>query len=133
MTGLPYPLGAFKNQRSFLFVENLGFIVQQFIQNTYAPGTYHLADDKSLSTAELVKLMARILGRNTSVWKIPKGLMGAGATVGTWFRLPFNNNAILKLTESLVISNQKVLRVIGKPLPFGIEDGLKTSLRSHHE
>ena len=49
--GLPWPLGAFENQRSFLSIENLCFVIKELLENNSIPsGVYQVADDKSLST-----------------------------------------------------------------------------------
>ena len=57
-TGLPWPLGAFENKRSFCSVDNLLFVVQQLIEKDIEPGIYQVADDEALSTNELIRLMA---------------------------------------------------------------------------
>ena len=56
--GLPWPLGAFENKRSFCSVENLQFVIQQLIEKDIEPGIYQLADDEALSTNELIRIMA---------------------------------------------------------------------------
>jgi len=54
--GLPWPLGAFENRRSFTSIENLIFIVSQLIENDIESGIYQVADDEALSTNELIRL-----------------------------------------------------------------------------
>ncbi len=131
--GIPYPLGAFQNERSFLFVENLCFIVDRFLRNNYPSGTYHLSDGKPLSTTELVGSMAAILERNIPVWNVPVGLVRMGASLGMWLHLPFNKQSLQKLTESLVVSNEKVMDVLGTSLPHGSGEGLAITLKSFNE
>tara|TARA_R110002124_G_scaffold189476_1_gene356790 strand:+ start:24911 stop:25294 length:384 start_codon:yes stop_codon:yes gene_type:complete len=62
--GLPWPLGAFDNKRSFLSIENLCFVIKELLGNTTIPsGAYQVADDKSLSTNELIQLLGVSLGK----------------------------------------------------------------------
>ena len=72
--GWPYPLGAFQNQRSLLFVENLNFVFDHFLRNPCDSGIYHLSDSGSLSTLELVGLIAGLLKKKVSILRIPSGL-----------------------------------------------------------
>ncbi len=128
--GIPYPLGAFKNQRSFLYVGNLNFIIERFIYNTFPSGIYHLADSESLSTVELVKTMAGIIKKRIFIWNFPQGVVNSVAFFCTLFRLPLNKQTLEKLTESLVVSNKKVIDVIGTQLPVRTEEGLRVTLNS---
>src|SRR5690606_38955752 len=69
--GLPWPLAAFHNRRSFLSIDNLSFLVQQILVNTkVASGIYNFADDNPFSTNDLVTLISETLGKRTRFWKI---------------------------------------------------------------
>jgi nucleoside-diphosphate-sugar epimerase len=51
--GLPWPLAAFENKRSFLSVENLCFVIREILERNDIPsGIYQVADDEALSTNE---------------------------------------------------------------------------------
>jgi len=51
--GLPWPLGDFKNQCSFLSIENLCFVISEIVERNDIPsGIYQVADDEALSTNE---------------------------------------------------------------------------------
>jgi len=56
--GLPWPLGAFENKRSFTSIDNLTHIITQIIEKEIDPGIYQIADDEALSTNELIQLIA---------------------------------------------------------------------------
>ncbi|HRI79318.1 MAG TPA: NAD-dependent epimerase/dehydratase family protein [Cyclobacteriaceae bacterium] len=123
-SGMPYPLGKYDNQRSFLFIENLNFIVEQFIRNQFDSGVYHLSDGSTHSTSELIHIMAAAMQKRIPVWNLPKGIVDLLANVGSVVHLPFNRNTLSKLTESLVVSNGKVIGEMGSPLPFTTPEGL---------
>lgn len=126
-SGIPYPLGSFENQRSFLSIDNFNFIVQQFLENEISSGIYHLADKDYLSTKELYTLIATALNRRPRIWNIPKTLVTMGADVIGKGRM------IDKLTEDMRVSNEKLLKNLKKELPISLRDGLVKTIKSFHE
>ncbi|WP_369769576.1 NAD-dependent epimerase/dehydratase family protein [Flavobacterium sp. WC2416] len=129
--GLPWPLGAFENQRSFLSIENLCFVIKELLENKEIPsGIYHLADDKPLSTNELIRLLGISLGRRSNIWKIPISWINVVSKFGGYLHLPLNSQRLQKLTENYVVSNQKIISAIGKPLPITSREGLLKTFQS---
>ena len=123
--GLPYPFGAFENQRSFLSIDNLNFIIQSFITNDDIPsGIFHLADDGFLSTKELYKLISEELGKTPRVLSLPAGM------VKLLFSLAGKSAMLDKLTENMMVSNAKMSQYTSQPLPLGMRDGLRKTIRS---
>ena len=59
--GIPYPLAAYKNKRSFLSIDNLCFAMQQLIIQPIPSGIYQLSDDEALSTNDLISLIGESL------------------------------------------------------------------------
>ncbi|MCL2413898.1 MAG: NAD-dependent epimerase/dehydratase family protein [Bacteroidales bacterium] len=130
-TGLPYPLGSFENKRSFLNIQNLSYIVEQFITQKPESGIYHLADDKPISTNKLIELIAKTANKKARIWKINRSFITAMAKIGTFCKLPFNAQQLQKLTENYVVSNRKMKSAIGiEQLPINVEDGLLHTLNS---
>lgn len=129
--GLPWPLGAFKNKRSFLSIENLCFVIKELLKNKKIPsGIYHVADDKTISTNELIQLLGTSLNRKSTIWKIPVVWIRRLAKFGDVLHLPLNSERLQKLTESYQVSNQKLVTAMGKPLPILVEEGLLKTFRS---
>ncbi|WP_163407799.1 NAD-dependent epimerase/dehydratase family protein [Flavobacterium ajazii] len=123
--GVPWPLGAFENNRSFLSVENLCFIIKELLDNeNILSGVYNLADDKSLSTNELINLLSNTLKRKCKIWSVPVSFIHGLAKAGDFLHLPLNSERLQKLTENYVVSNQKIINAIGKSLPVSVEEGL---------
>jgi hypothetical protein len=46
------------------------------------------------------------------------------------FSLPFNTETVCKLTESYIVSNQKLKNALKKPLPVSAKDGLLITFNS---
>lgn len=129
--GFPWPLGAFENKRSFLTVENLCFIIKELLENKdVASGVYHLADDESLSTNELIELIGKCLDRKSVIWKIPSVLVVSIAKLGDYLYLPLNSERLDKLTESYLVSNIKIKKAIQKELPVSAKEGLIKTIKS---
>ena len=123
--GIPWPLGAFENRRSFTSIENLCYVVEGLLTKEVASGIYHMGDDEALSTNELIVLMCRALGRKPHIWKINRGLMELYARVGTLLHLPLNAERLRKLTENYVVSNAKIKAALGiDRMPVRAEEGL---------
>lgn len=127
--GIPWPLGAFENRRSFTSIANLCFVIDRLISDPVTPGIYHMGDDEALSTNELIRLMCEVLGRNASIWHVPKGLMTGIARLGGILCLPLNPERLRKLTENYVVSNEKIKKALGiDTMPVSAEEGLKETI-----
>jgi nucleoside-diphosphate-sugar epimerase len=131
--GIPWPLGTFDNKRSFCSIDNLMFIIKELIEREDIPsGVYHVADDEALSTNDVISLLAESQNRKANIWKVSKGLIQSLAKLGDVFRLPLTTERLKKLTESYVVSNQKIKTAIGKPLPVSAKNGLLKTFNSFH-
>lgn len=129
--GFPWPLGAFENQRSFLSVENLCFIIKEILErDNLTLGIYQVADNDALSTNELIKIMAEVIGKRARILKLPIIAIKVLTLLGDKLHLPLNSERLQKLTESYVVSNQKLLKVLDKPLPVETREGIKSTLKS---
>jgi nucleoside-diphosphate-sugar epimerase len=116
--GFPWPLGAFENKRSFCSIDNLCYVINELIVNEHIPsGVYNIADDEPISTNELIKLIAKSMNKNAFIFNIPKFLVKGMSKFGDVFKLPLNTERLNKLTETYVVSNQKIKIAINKPLP----------------
>jgi nucleoside-diphosphate-sugar epimerase len=129
--GLPWPLGSFENSRSYLSIENLCFIIKELIEREDIPsGVYNVADDLPLSTNEVIKLIAEITGKKNKILNLNKSFIFAFARLGDLIKLPINSERLQKLTESYIVSNDKIKAAIHKPLPVSSREGLINTFQS---
>ena len=129
--GIPWPLGAFENRRTFTSVENICFVVEGLLEKDVPSGIYNMGDDEALSTNELIGLICEVLGEKARIWRIPRGLMEAVARIGGWLHLPLNPDRMQKLTENYVSSNAKIKAALGvETLPVPAREGLRRTIRS---
>jgi len=130
--GLPWPLAAFENKKSFLGMANLNFIVHEMLKNRELPsGVYNLSDDSPLSTNEIVSLIAKALGKPARLAKVPAGMVKTMARIGDFLPVPLNSERLKKLTENYIVSNKKIKTALGiKQLPLTAEEGLIKTIES---
>lgn len=136
----PLPFASVRNRRSFIYVGNLADAIAACVGNPQAFGkTFQPADEKDVSTPELIRAMARANQgfrssshgatapdkryplpapfRSPRLFRFPQSLLaGAG-------RLP-GFGALRKLTSSLYVDSEPLHREIGWRPSFTLEEGL---------
>jgi len=130
--GIPYPLAAFENSRSFLSIDNLIYIIDKIIESkSIKSGVYNVADDKTLSTNRLIGIMGKQRERNIRLLRIKPSIIKCLAKVGDRLHLPLNTHRLQKLTESYKVSNQKIKEALQiENLPLTVEEGIYKTLES---
>lgn len=129
--GIPWPLGAFENRRTFTSIDNLSFVVSGLLTKDVPSGIYNMGDDEALSTNELIEVICESLGKKAHIWKLPKGLMNGVAKLGGWLHLPLDPERLRKLTENYISSNAKIKAALGiEKMPVDARTGLRKTLES---
>jgi len=129
--GIPYPLGAFENRRSFTSIDNLTFVITELIEKDIPGGIYNVGDDETLSTNELIALMANTMNKSNITWKWNKSLIQICAKIGTKLHFPLNTERLHKLTENYVVSNVKLKKALGIiSMPISADKGLIKTIKS---
>ena len=129
--GIPWPLGAFENKRTFTSIDNLCFIIKGLLTENVESGIYNINDDEAVSTNELIDIICSAMGKKAHIWRIPRGLMEGVAKMGGALHLPLNPERLQKLTENYVSSNAKIKKALGvEQLPVRAKDGLKMTIKS---
>ena len=122
--GIPFPFGAFKNERSFLSIDNFTAIVNQLLRKEVSSGVYHLSDSETLSTLSLYKLICQVVRQKERVWFVPTAL------IKSFFFLFGKTGQLNKLTENAIVNNTKILSAINIKLPVGSKEGLTKTIKS---
>lgn len=129
--GIPWPLGAFENRRTFTSIDNLSFVISGLLTKDVPSGIYNMGDDEALSTNELIEVICDSLGKKAHIWKLSKGLMNGVAKVGGRLHLPLNPERLRKLTENYISSNAKIKAALGiERMPVDARMGLQKTLES---
>ncbi|MGB5811725.1 MAG: NAD-dependent epimerase/dehydratase family protein [Polyangiales bacterium] len=136
-TGLPLPLGAIRNRRSFTFVDNLAALVAHALNHERAVNhVFLVADGDDVSTPELVRKIAVLHGRHAKLVPVPVSLLQRSAKVAdvvsaaTSRSLPFGTATIDRLAASLFVDTAGVRDVLGWSPPFDLDAGLRRMLVS---
>jgi len=118
-SGVPLPLASVANHRSLLFVGNLADALRTCIGHPRAAGrAFTVSDGEDVSTPELIRRIARALGRPARLFPFPVALLRlAGGLAG-------QRQAIDRLTGDLTIDSSSIRAALGWRAPFSMELGL---------
>lgn len=129
--GIPWPLGAFENKRTFTSIDNLCYIIEGLLTKDVESGVYNINDDEAVSTNVLIEIICEAMGKKAHIWRIPRCFMEAFAKLGGLLHLPLNPERLQKLTENYVSSNAKIKKALGiEKLPVRAKDGLYKTIKS---
>ena len=121
--GWPLPLGAVRNTRSFIGVDNLVDFVLLCAQHPAAADqTFHVSDGADLSTAALVQGMARAANVKTRLLAVPVGVLKATA----W--LLGKGEAVQRLTGNLQLDISQARNQLGWRAPVSVDEGLRRAV-----
>ncbi len=129
---IPWILADYDNSRSFISIDNLNYLIYEVLHRPEIPsGIYNVADDKPISTNTLITIIAESINKKPRLLKVPKFAIDQLAKIGDKVNLPLNTERLQKLTESYVVSNQKIKQALGiKALPLTVEQGLIKTIKS---
>jgi nucleoside-diphosphate-sugar epimerase len=113
--GLPLPFGRIANRRSLIFVRNLADVLIHC--SASASGTYYASDGGDVSTPELIRGMAKALGRKGWMLPVPPVLLSVP------LRLIGKGAAAERLLGSLYV-DIAAIRETGWAPPFTLDQGL---------
>ena len=118
-SGIPLPLRAIGNKRSFIGLGNLLDLVATCIEHPAAANETFLASDGcDLSTTELLEHISKALGRPARLFSVPdSALMSIAHATGQGGRAD-------RLLGSLTVDITKARRLLSWEPPFSIEQGL---------
>ena len=123
--GIPLPLGAIPNQRSFVALENLVDLIMTCLHHPAAANqTFLVGDGEDLSTTELLRRTAASMGRRSRLIPVP------ASALRTVARLLGRGDFAQRLCDSLQVDISKTRELLGWAPPVTVHDALKrTALR----
>lgn len=123
--GLPWPFGNFSNERSFLYIDNLVFVIKEVIEGKVSGGIYNVADNGYISTNDLFGIVSKAVNGKARIWNVPRGVVKGLAKAGDFLHLPLNSGRLEKLTGNYRVCNEKIRKAMGKNMPFDMRHGLR--------
>lgn len=128
--GFPMPLAGADNARSLIYVGNLVDALITCAMHPAAGGqTYLVSDGEAVSTAELLRKTAKVLGRSSRLFYFPPALLRVVAA------LLGRSAQFDRLFGSLQVSDEKIRHDLGWVPPYTMKQGLSATAewyRSRH-
>jgi UDP-glucose 4-epimerase len=121
--GRPLPLGAIHNKRSLLYLGNFVDAIRACIEHPAAAGqTFLLDDGRPVSTPELIRAVARAMGKPARLLPVPVGVLEfTGALLG-------KRAAVARLTGSLHVDSSAIRSRLDWTPPYSMEAGLAATV-----
>lgn len=117
--GWPLPLGAIHNKRSLLYLGNFIDAIRLCLEHPDAVGQVFLLDDgRPVSTPELIRAIAKAMGRPARLLGVPVAVLEGVAT------LLGKRAAVKRLTGSLHVDSSAIRTRLGWTPPYSMEAGL---------
>ncbi len=124
MRGVPLPFGAVNNRRSLVAIDNLVDLINTCVEHPAAANeTFFVSDGEDLSTPELVRRLARAMGRRARLFPVPTSVLMAGAT------LMGKRYVAQRLLGSLQVDISKAQRLLGWTPPVSVDEGLRRAVQ----
>ncbi len=131
--GVPLPLGSLRNQRSLLYAGNAAAALESAARHPGVRGAYFVSDDHDLSAPDLVRAIARALGRPARLLPLPQSLLQLAGRIGDglapWLRLPVSSSMVGRLTDSLQVTIGRLRADAGFTPPYTVEAGMLETAR----
>jgi nucleoside-diphosphate-sugar epimerase len=122
--GVPLPLGAIHNQRSFVALENLVDLIVTCLNHPAASGrVFMVSDGEDLSTTALLRRVAAALGRPARLIPVPAGALIVVA------RLVGNSDVAQRLCGSLQVDINRTRELLGWSPPVNVDRALRQTTR----
>ena len=120
--GIPLPLGAIHNKRSFVYIGNLVSLIVRCIDHPAAANQVFLVSDGcDLSTTELLQKCAVALGVKARLLPVPQKLLAFSLAL-------LGKRAVAqRLCGNLQVDISKARSLLGWVPPVSVEDGLKAT------
>jgi nucleoside-diphosphate-sugar epimerase len=129
--GRPLPLGAVRNRRSLLYVGNLIAAIFATLESEGGNDTFFVSDLDDLSTPELIRAIARALGRPARLVAVPVGLLRLAARAGDLLSrvvpFPLTSASLDRLAGSLAVDCSRLMKQTVYRPSHSVADGLQVT------
>jgi nucleoside-diphosphate-sugar epimerase len=120
--GLPIPLASIDNARSMVSVWNLCDLICALLRTERSSGVYLVADGEDVSTAELIRRLAQLMGRPARLFGVPAGALRALAAITG------RGAELRRLLDSLTVDISETRGRLGWSPPVTLQAGLERTV-----
>lgn len=119
-SGIPLPLGAIHNRRSFVGRDNLADFIVTCADHSAAPGqTFFVSDGEDVSTTTLIRRIAQAIQRPARLIPVPSAVLwGAATAIG-------KRDVAQRLLGSLTLDITKARTKLNWTPPLTLDEGLR--------
>lgn len=117
--GLPLPLGLVRNKRSLVALDNLVDLIITCVEHPAAPGrTFLVSDGEDLSTPDLIRKLAYVMGRPAMLLPVPQAFLRLGGKVTG------KTAEVERLIGSLQVDIRHTCDTLGWRPPVSVDDAI---------
>lgn len=121
----PLPLASIRNRRSLIAVGNLAAAIVACLDHPAAPGRiFPVCDGEDLSTPELVRRIAKSLGRPARLFPCPVSWLRLAGTITG------KRAAVQRLTESLAVDGSAICKALDWQPPLSVDAALAETAKA---
>ena len=123
---IPLPLSLVNNKRSMIYIGNLVDAIIKCIEHPDAANqTFLVSDGHDISTQELIRIIAKAMGKKARLFPCPVSLLKViGKAAG-------KSAEVERLVNSLQIDSTKIRRTLNWTPPFTIEEGTAEAVKGY--
>lgn len=122
--GVPLPLGALDNQRSFVAIDNVVDLISVCLRHPKAANQVFLVSDgEDLTVSDLLRRTGAALGRPARLLPVPMVLLRIGG------RLLGKEAVVQRLCDTLQVDIGKTRRLLGWNPPLSVDEALRKTAR----
>ena len=119
---LPLPLGLIKNNRSFVFVDNLIDLIITCIHHQHTINdTFLVSDDEDISSTDFLNKIITVSGKKTLLFPVPYSLLVFFASIIG------KKNVLHKFCSSLTINIDHTKKTLSWLPPYTLDEGIRSS------
>jgi nucleoside-diphosphate-sugar epimerase len=127
--GLPLPFGAVDNRRSVLYAGNFVAALASAIEHEAGDDLFFVSDGPAVATPDLIRAIARALGKPARLIPVPVPALRALGRVGDVLAravpFPLTSSVLDRLIGSLAVDSSKLQTRLGYLPPYTLEQGLE--------
>lgn len=122
--GLPLPLASVNNLRSMLYLGNFVDVLTLCAQHPGAAGkTFLVSDGEDISTPQLIRKIADLMGRPCRLWSLPPSLLKLAS------KMVLKSAEVERLIGSLQVDSAQIRRELEWTPPYTLDQGLAETVR----
>jgi nucleoside-diphosphate-sugar epimerase len=129
--GIFPPLPRYAGKRSLVHVDDASDAAILVAERKEAAGqVYIVAEPRAYSSREIYEIVLRALGRRSPAWQVPRAILASAALAGDLGerimrrKLPFDTDALSKLSRPAVYSPAKIERELGFTTAMSFESAI---------